>query len=47
MTGQLIKNEIFHNISTIELDVSGLMKGIYILKLNTDKETYKTRLIIQ
>jgi hypothetical protein len=47
MTGQLIKNEIFHNISTIEMDVSGLTKGIYILKLNTDKETFNTRIIIQ
>jgi hypothetical protein len=47
MTGQLVMNEIFRNTSTIGLDVSGLTKGIYVLKLNTDKETYNTRIIIQ
>jgi len=47
ITGQLVKNEIFHNISTIGMDVSDLTEGIYILKLNTDKESYNTRIIIQ
>lgn len=47
MTGQLVMNEIFRNTGTIGLDVSGLTNGIYILKLNTDKDIYNTRIIIQ
>ena len=47
MTGQLVMKELFHNTNTINLDVSGLTKGIYILKLNTDKDSYNTRIIIQ
>jgi hypothetical protein len=47
MTGQLVMKEIFYNIITVGLDVSGLTNGIYILKLNTDKDIYNTRIIIQ
>lgn len=47
VTGQLVLRESFRNTGTIGLDVSGLTKGIYILKLNTDKEIYNTRIIIQ
>jgi hypothetical protein len=47
MTGQLVMKELFRNTSTIDLDVSGLTKGIYILRINTDKDSYNTRIIIQ
>ncbi|MBN1185848.1 MAG: T9SS type A sorting domain-containing protein [Bacteroidales bacterium] len=47
VTGQLVLRESFHNTSAISLDVSGLKKGIYVLKLNTEKETYNTRIIVQ
>jgi len=47
VTGQLVMNEIFRNTNTVGLDVSALADGIYILKLNTDKETYNSRIIIQ
>jgi hypothetical protein len=47
MTGQLVMKELLRNTSTVSLDVSGLTKGIYILKLNTDTDSYNTRIIIQ
>jgi hypothetical protein len=47
ITGQLVMNRIFQNTSTVDLDVSGLTKGIYLLKVNTDKGIYNTRVIIQ
>ena len=47
ITGQLVMNRMFQNTNIVELDVSGLTTGIYILKLNTDKETYNSRIVIQ
>ena len=47
MTGQLVKKGLFRNTGTIELNVSDLTKGIYILKINTDTDSYNTRIIIQ
>lgn len=47
MTGQVVLRESFRNTSTIGVDVSGLTKGIYIMKLRTDKDSYNTRIIIQ
>jgi hypothetical protein len=47
ITGQLILNKKFQDISKIELDVSGITNGIYILKLSTDNEAYNTRIVVQ
>jgi hypothetical protein len=47
ITGQLVLNRMFQNTNSVNLDVSGLTNGIYILRLNTDKETFNSRIIIQ
>jgi hypothetical protein len=47
ITGQLVMNRSFQNTGHIDLDISGLTKGIYIVKVNTERGVYNSRVIIQ
>jgi hypothetical protein len=47
ITGQLVLNRSLQNTSHVDLDVSGLTDGIYIVKINTDRGIYNSRVIIQ
>lgn len=47
INGQLIMSNKLQNENSIELDVSKLAKGIYILKLQIENETENRKLIIQ
>jgi len=47
ITGQLVLKRIFQNTANVDLDVSGLTQGIYVMRLSADEEAYNTRVIIQ
>jgi hypothetical protein len=47
LTGQLVMNRTFQSTSYVDLDISGLTNGIYVLKVTTDKGIYNSRVIVQ
>lgn len=47
LTGRLILNECYENKSYVELDVSGIQPGIYILNLQSDGLMESSRLVIR
>jgi len=47
MQGKLIVNKTFHNQNVTELDVSKLLTGIYLLKIQTEDNLETIKLIIQ
>jgi hypothetical protein len=47
INGALLKQEIFQNQNLIEMDVSAFVKGIYVLKIQTEREIVSQKLVVQ
>ena len=47
MTGELVKYDQFRNGHQVEIDVSDLVHGIYVVKVQTDSEIAVQKLVIQ
>ena len=47
MTGELVKYDQFRNGHPVEIDVSDLVHGIYVVKVQTDSEIAVQKLVIQ
>ncbi|MBI5541153.1 MAG: T9SS type A sorting domain-containing protein [Bacteroidia bacterium] len=45
--GKQIINSIFHNEKSMEINVNNLVKGIYLVKIQTDKSIESKKLVIQ
>ena len=47
MNGALLQQDKFQSQNLIELDVSNLAKGIYMIEIQTNKEIETKKLVIQ
>jgi hypothetical protein len=47
MNGKILKQEKFQNQNLIEMDVSALSKGFYLVKIQTKKGIETKKLVVQ
>jgi len=47
LQGQVVMNALSQNKNTVELDVSSLSKGIYLVKIQCEKNIVNKKIVVQ